>query len=155
MKIYIPKMGVTVSKNTIKEQFHSMGIGNVFYIDIHRKINKNKPAYNFAFVNIELYNSKVAEQFTSYLHNNNCILYYNNDANSYWEVKPFIEKKKRISMNICNKDILFDNITRASSFTEEDNIDLLNEYEILEKEIHQMIIAEQLKTSYAIFSKYG
>ena len=60
INIYIPRILGKIRENYIIEIFHSYGIGNVTYIDMHHKINENKKPYSFAFLSLELYDNDFA-----------------------------------------------------------------------------------------------
>ena len=70
MKIYIPRILGGVTQKMIIHTFHRLSIGNVYYIDMYRKINQNKNLYYFAFLEIELYNTLVAKRILADLNDN-------------------------------------------------------------------------------------
>lgn len=96
MKIYIPRILGGVTQKMIIHTFHRLSIGNVYYIDMYRKINQNKNLYYFAFLEIELYNTLVAKRILADLNDNIVVkLIYDEDSKYYWEVKRHVPKTER------------------------------------------------------------
>ena len=50
-----------ITQKTIKESFHNLQIGKVFYIDMYKKINENGYPYYFAFLKLSLYDTSFAK----------------------------------------------------------------------------------------------
>ena len=61
LDIYIPRMLGNITQKTIKESFHNLQIGKVFYIDMYKKINENGYPYYFAFLRLSLYDTSFAK----------------------------------------------------------------------------------------------
>ena len=98
MKVYIPRILGGVTSKMLRNTFDRLSIGDVYYIDMHRKINENKHIYYFAFLEIELYDTSAAKRIVSGLNNNKTInLVYDEEAGQYWELKKHIPKNERAS----------------------------------------------------------
>lgn len=96
MKVYIPRILGGVTQKMLMHTFERLSIGEVYYIDMHRKVNENNRVYYFAFLEIELYNTVAAKRVTDELNTNLSInLVYDEEAGYYWEVKKHIPKTER------------------------------------------------------------
>jgi hypothetical protein len=71
-----------------------MDIGNVLYIDLHRRLNEMNYYYSFAFMTIELFDSEMARNILQKL-NQYGRAHIPYDDRNYWEIKYFIPKEKR------------------------------------------------------------
>ena len=67
LSIYIPRMLGTITKEIITDTFDSLHIGNVSYIDMHKRVNENNNSYYFAFITLELYDTDSAKNITKIL----------------------------------------------------------------------------------------
>ena len=47
LNIYIPRMLGTINKQIVIDTFHSLHIGCVNYIDMHKRVNENNNSYYF------------------------------------------------------------------------------------------------------------
>jgi hypothetical protein len=129
-----------------------MNIGDIFYIDMYKKMNENNNPYYFAFISIKLYDNKTAEKLEKILNEKGSTrLIYDYGKNHYWEVKKHIDRSLRnrvpspISVSAiglienenhvdkCNKKVT--SLLSNTIFTKKDKDDLEKEYEELEKEI--------------------
>ena len=125
--IYIPRILGTVNENDVKNSFHYLNVGNVIYIDMHRKINENGYPYYFAFITLELYDSTLAMLLKEKMYTTQIMhLVYDEENNQYWEIKRHVSREQR-SRNIINNIIPFYNVLEKQR--------LLKEYEELEKEL--------------------
>lgn len=135
VKVYIPRILGNIRKQTVIDTFNNLKIGNVFYIDMHFKLNENKNPYYFAFISIQLFDTHFAKNFSQIL---NCQgitrVKYNSHNDEYWEVKKHVERTTRSS---TSKPIQY---TFEVSFTEKDKNDLENEYDELQREIFKLCI---------------
>jgi len=65
---------------------------------MHRKINENNRIYYFAFLDIDLYNTPVANDLYKILNTNQLVkLVYDEEAAQYWEIKKHIPRIERQS----------------------------------------------------------
>lgn len=160
--IYIPRILGDVSNKLVKNAFYNLNIGKVIELDMHRKKNENGYHYFFAFLKVELLDSEDANRMCTLLEERGIMhLVYDEEATQYWEIKkhvPKSERKKvvdtvnclseRIAANVKN---LFEDATASvlpmnqtnlyttpSSFTYQDRLDMMREYEELEKEIYKL-----------------
>lgn len=96
IKIYIPRILGSVTQKTLCHTFDRLNIGKVFYVDMHRKKNENNRIYYFAFLDIELYNTPVANNLHKLLNANQLVkLVYDEEAAQYWELKKHIPRTER------------------------------------------------------------
>jgi hypothetical protein len=156
INLYIPRILGNIKQNKIISLFKNMSIGDIFYIDMYKKMNENNNLYSFAFISIKLYDNKIAKDLEKTLNKNGVTrITYDYEKNHYWEVKKHIDRSKRGSRipsptsvstieffrNDCEiecnnkiqksqKSQLLDTV-----FTKKDKDDLEKEYEELEKEI--------------------
>ena len=156
--IYIPRVLGTVSQQDIRNSFIDMKIGNVLKLDMHKKTNENGYIYYFAFIKVHLYNTSQAERMLNLLNAKGIMhLIYDEEAFQYWEVKKHIPKDKRVrSTQNKNKESIPDIDTLEiitdiwntavpghqivySAFTEQDRIDMMEEYDELQREIFQLV----------------
>jgi hypothetical protein len=159
--IYIPRILGDVSNNIVKNAFYNLNIGKVIELDMHRKKNENGYYYFFAFLKVELMDSEDANRLCTLLEERGIMhLVYDEEATQYWEIKkhvPKSERKKvldtvnclseRITANVKN---LFEEASdyilplnqsynhTTSIFTYQDRLDMMREYEELEREIYQL-----------------
>lgn len=159
--IYIPRILGDVSNNIVKNAFYNLNIGKVIELDMHRKKNENGYYYFFAFLKVELMDSEDANRLCTLLEERGIMhLVYDEEATQYWEIKKHIPKSERknvlntvnclserITANVKN---LFEEATdyilpvnqsynhTTSIFTYQDRLDMMREYEELEREIYQL-----------------
>ena len=159
--IYIPRILGDVSNNIVKNAFYNLNIGKVIELDMHRKKNENGYYYFFAFLKVELMDSEDANRLCTLLEERGIMhLVYDEEATQYWEIKkhvPKSERKKELNTVNClseritaNVKNLFDEATdyilpvnqsynhTTSIFTYQDRLDMMREYEELEREIYQL-----------------
>lgn len=154
INIYIPRILGNVKKQTIINTFTDMNIGDVFYIDMYKKINENKNPYYFAFISLQLYHSKSAEELEKSLNENAATrITYDKQRNHYWEVKKHIDRSLRgripsptsvSAIEFFTDDYSNETISKKTeilrtSFTKQDRDDLEKEYEELEREINLVV----------------
>lgn len=97
--LYIPRLLGNVKQQQLNSTFHELDIGQVFYVDMHNRVNENNNKYYFAFVSISLYDSKRASEFYQrLLHTGRTRIVYNEKKNQYWEVKLHVEKGLRTNL---------------------------------------------------------
>jgi len=96
IKMYIPRMlGCTTSRDVVNT-FKHLNIGNVFYIDMHKRVNENQNAYYFAFLIVNLFDTPESKKIENVLNNIGITrLYYNKENEKYWEIKKHIDSKER------------------------------------------------------------
>jgi len=147
LDIYIPRILGNVRESDIKKAFNNLKIGYILDIDMHRKRNENEYYYYFAFIKLELYETHEAERLCNILEQKGIMhLVYDEEAFQYWEVKKHIPKSmrnKETSQNIVNKFIMpiINEIVGTSEIcglSQQDRIDMVKEYEELEREIFQL-----------------
>ena len=85
-----------ITQKTIKESFHNLQIGKVFYIDMYKKINENGYPYYFAFLKLSLYDTTFAKLVEDRILKKKIMhLIYNESDNQYWELKQHVPREKR------------------------------------------------------------
>ena len=150
IRMYIPRiLGTTTSKDVVNT-FNQMNIGNVFYIDMHKRVNENRNAYYFAFLIVNLFDTPESNQIENVLNNTGITrLYYNEEKKKYWEIKKHIDSKERSrtpSPTSVAKVYDFDNVDNYlksiskpqlyhTSFTNSDKRDLEEEGQELMNEV--------------------
>lgn len=156
--IYIPRVLGTVSQQDIRDSFINMKIGNVLKLDMHKKINENGYKYYFAFIKVNLYNTNQAERMLNLLNAKGIMhLIYDEEAFQYWEVKKHIPKDQRVRCtenknkesipDIDPLEVITDIWNAAvpehkivySAITEQDRLDMMEEYDELQREIFQLV----------------
>jgi len=154
INLYIPRILGNIKQNKIISLFKNMSIGDIFYIDMYKKMNENNNLYSFAFISIKLYDNKIAKDLEKTLNTTGVTrITYDYEKNHYWEVKKHIDRSKRgacIPTSVstieffrndceieCNNKIQKPQKSQLSDtvFTKKDKDDLEKEYEELEKEI--------------------
>lgn len=155
INLYIPRILGNIKRNTIINTFSNMNIGDIFYIDMYKKVNENNNPYYFAFISIKLYDNKIAENLEKTINENGATrLVYDYSKNHYWDVKKHIDRsiRSRIPSPTSVSDTkFFENecdtteynkhtVSGISNtiFTKKDKDDLEKEYEELEKEIKKI-----------------
>lgn len=112
IKIYIPRILGNVTKTMLCHTFNRLNIGKVSYVDMHRKINENNRIYYFAFLDIDLYNTPVANDLYKILNTNQLVkLVYDEEAAQYWEIKkhiPRIERQSNAPLSSSVMPILYE-----------------------------------------------
>ena len=156
IKIFIPRILGTITKNTVIKTFRELRIGNITTIDMHKKINENNNAYSFAFISIDLYNNEYTKSFKHILDTKEYTrVTYDYHKNQYWEIKKHILPEFRAKSRIPSPNSItsfFDNDTVIepkeivkplplqfklfeSHITQKDKDDLVKEYAELEMEM--------------------
>ena len=155
INLYIPRILGNIKRNTIVNTFSNMNIGDIFYIDMYKKINENNNPYYFAFISINLYHNNKADNLKKILDEKGSTrITYDYGKNHYWEVKKHIDRSLRsrvpspISVSAieffendveereCNKKTASELLNTI--FTKKDKDDLEKEYEELENEIKKI-----------------
>ena len=99
----------STTKKTIYHTFDRLNIGKVSYVDMHRKKNENNRIYYFAFLDIELYNTPVANNLYNTLKTNQLVkLVYDEEAAQYWEIKKHIPRSDRVSNTSSVMPVLYE-----------------------------------------------
>ena len=131
LDIYIPRMLGNITQKTIKESFHNLQIGKVFYIDMYKKINENGYPYYFAFLKLSLYDTSFAKVVEDRILKKKIMhLVYKESDNQYWELKQHIPRE--------NREAKKENLTNTSFYNLQEKQRLLEEYEELEKKIFSL-----------------
>jgi len=145
INLYIPRILGKIKQNDIVEIFHNYGIGRVYYIDMHHKINENKKPYYFAFLSLELYDGDYANYiYYKIMYENIFKFNYDTNRDNYWELKKHVPIDKRTkTKNETNnhkytKEIPPYSINYADAFDEHT---LEEEYEYLQREIYMLCCA--------------
>ena len=69
IRMYIPRiLGTTTTKDVVNT-FKYLNIGNVFYIDMHKRVNENQNAYYFAFLIVNLFDTPESKKIENVLAN--------------------------------------------------------------------------------------
>lgn len=159
--IYIPRILGDVSNKVVKNAFYNLNIGKVIELDMHRKKNENGYHYFFAFLKVELLDSEDANRMCTLLEERGIMhLVYDEEATQYWEIKkhvPKSERKKVLDTVNCLSEIITANVKNlfeeatdcilplnqsgihtSTGFTQQDRLDMMREYEELEREIYQL-----------------
>jgi len=136
--VYIPRILGNVTRERIIEVFDYLDIGNVEFLDMHKKTNQNGYAYSFAFITLELYDTKPAKDIRNILlQNGETNLMYNLEKGLYWVVKSHLDKENRknasspTSVTMTQEKSFF-----TSIFTEEDKIEMSKEFDDIAREIN-------------------
>ena len=96
LKLYIPRLLSGVTAKVVKNTFRRLQLGDVYYIDMHRKINEKRNVYYFAFLELELYQTDAADKLLTMINSNKMVkLVYDEEAALYWEIKTHIPKDAR------------------------------------------------------------
>uniref|UniRef100_A0A6C0KFC8 Uncharacterized protein n=1 Tax=viral metagenome TaxID=1070528 RepID=A0A6C0KFC8_9ZZZZ len=96
IKMYIPRMLGTTTSRDVVNTFKHLNIGNVFYIDMHKRVNENQNAYYFAFLIVNLFDTPESKKIENVLNNTGITrVYYNKENEKYWEIKKHIDSKER------------------------------------------------------------
>lgn len=133
LSLYIPRLLANVKQNKIKTTFHELNIGNVYYVDMHYRVNEKRNPYYFAFISITLYLTPEATEFyRSLLHNRIVNIIYDSQKGQYWEVKLHIEKENRYARP--------PSIELPVTDVNDYNTGLDNEYDILQREIFDIVL---------------
>lgn len=120
-----------VSQTLVKNSFHNLKIGRVFYIDMYKKINENGYPYYFAFIKLSLYDSNFANLVKNRVKTKKIMhLVYDKENNQYWELKEHIPREKRENNNY--------NLKKNSFYDETEKQMMIREFEQLEKEIFSL-----------------
>lgn len=131
LEVYIPRMLGNVSQTVVKNSFHNLKIGRVFYIDMYKKINENGYPYYFAFIKLSLYDSNFANLVKNRVKTKKIMhLVYDKENNQYWELKEHIPREKRENNNY--------NLKKNSFYDETEKQRMIQEFEQLEKEIFSL-----------------
>ena len=130
--IYIPRMLGTVTEKEVRDAFYYLNVGKVTYIDMYKKMNENGYSYYFAFISLELYDSKIAKLLQERLDTRNIMhLVYDEENNQYWEIKKHIPKGERSKKSSTTSILSF--------YNEVEKERLINEYEELQKELFALV----------------
>jgi hypothetical protein len=90
-QVYIPKILPGISRSFIATTFLEMDIGHITSFDIH-----HKDGYSFAFIEVQLDNSVVADLFENMDPVSETIqLVYDVEAGHYWEIRRHLPKELR------------------------------------------------------------
>ena len=151
IKMYIPRiLGTTTSKDVVNT-FKYLNIGNVFYIDMHKRVNEKQNAYYFAFLIVNLFDTPESKQIENVLNKTGITrVYYNEEKEKYWEIKKHIDSKERSrtpsptsvvnSYDFDNVNNSWNNISKPvlypTHFTNSDKRDLEEECEQLMNEVY-------------------
>ena len=141
LSLYIPRILGNVKRQNIVDSFHALDIGNVYYLDMHKKINDKRHTYYFAFLSIELYDSPTAKKFAATLNKENITkLVYDEESNQYWEIKKYISRELRTPSPPCVENN--DNFKNRGSLTSQYDFNLVKEFEGLQREIYAFVNQE-------------
>ena len=106
--IYIPRILGSVKKSEIIDTFKRMDIGQVTFIDMHRKINENNNSYYYAFIKINLFSTIRSNNFQKSVCEFGMIrLLYDEESVQYWEIKHHVEKIARVHCQSIRKIVPF------------------------------------------------
>jgi hypothetical protein len=148
LNIFIPRILSNVSKKTIFDTFDNMNIGEVIYIDMHKRMNERRNVYSFAFLNIELNGTPKSTEISDAINKNGSMrLYY--DDEHYWELKHYIPYKERNHEKYLEIEELCKLLTKVPSCFNE------NDYKIMETEFEELQheTSDLLEISNAIYEK--
>lgn len=130
LHIYIPRILDNINKMNLINTFKRLNIGNVCYVDMHRRVNENGNAYKFAFIDIETFKSEEAKTFVNNVKNMDVtnINYDLSNKNKYWEIKNHVPRDKR------PKPVKQEKAIENQQWKAE--LDLVEEFDMLSKEIY-------------------
>jgi hypothetical protein len=138
LNVYIPRILGNVTRERLIDVFRYLDIGNVEFLDMHKKTNQNGYAYSFAFITLNLYDTKPAKDIRNVLlQNGETNLMYNLEKGLYWVVKSHVDKENRknasspTSVTSIQEKSFF-----TSIFTEEDKIEMSKEFDDIAREIN-------------------
>lgn len=138
MEIYIPRILGYITRDYIKSKFLDLNLGTIIDIDMYKKINENGYHYYFAFIKLLLHDSSEAIRMYNILEERKIIHIIYNDLSQYWEVKKYVSRNRR--EELANKKCENNDIqNKIYGLTEQDKLDLNEEFEELEKEIFEYV----------------
>jgi hypothetical protein len=106
LNVYIPRMLGNINKKTVTDTFTELNIGNVFYIDMHKRVNENNNSYYFAFISLELYDTESAKNIKRILNRDGITrITYDTKNKQYWEVKQHIHREFRLKEKENDYDV--------------------------------------------------
>ena len=127
---------------------------------MHKKNNERGYKYYFAFIQLELFDTPESKRLTDFLALKGVMhLVYDEEACQYWEVKQHIPKAMRykktennnIKSQLKNPSRMLNDIKNqvesfvshttltVSGITQQDRLDMIEEYEELQREIFQLV----------------
>jgi hypothetical protein len=128
INVFIPRVQNSINQRQLVEKFIDLGIGNISDIDLRRKMNESSLPYQFAFIEVELFDTPIANNMLFELNKYGKTRYYY-ESPYYWEIKKFIPRDERANCsNITDEidDILSDTSTLMSDHVET-NLESSNE----------------------------
>lgn len=100
VSLYIPRLLGSIKQQHIKNAFHELNIGNVYYIDMHYRVNEKSNPYYFAFLSMQPYKTKEGILFYNNIINGDKVrVIYDFEKFLYWEVKLHMQKENRFIDN--------------------------------------------------------
>jgi hypothetical protein len=136
IELYIPRILGNVTRERIADVFRYLDVGNVEYLDMHRKTNENGYSYSFAFLTLNLYDTKPARDLTNVIKTaGETTIVYNLEKNLYWVVKAHLNKENRKNASSPTSLTRVGKPFFPSVFTEEDKQQMLNEFDEISREI--------------------
>jgi hypothetical protein len=132
VKMYIPRILSGVTQKMLTHTFDRLSIGDVYYIDMHRKVNENNNVYYFAFLEIELYNTPAAKRVLADLNQKSSInLVYDEEAGYYWEIKKHVPKTERTSKSsiLPVTHEIYMSVAKAIGYVEEPREEVLDDFD--------------------------
>jgi hypothetical protein len=138
LNVYIPRILGNVTRGRIVDVFYYLDIGDVAYLDMHKKTNQNGYAYSFAFITLDLYDTKPAKDIRNVLlQNGETNIMYNLEKGLYWVVKSHLDKENRKNASLpTSVTRIQENSFFTSIFTEEDKIQMSKEFDDIAREIN-------------------
>ena len=101
-KVFIPRISLDQTKESIIHHFDRLSIGKITYIDLHEKIVDKRCLHLYAFISVEIYDSFMGKKLETAIQNRKPMRVYYDSMNtsSNWELKSYmpIEERCRVQM---------------------------------------------------------
>jgi hypothetical protein len=147
INLFLPHLHKNDTHEFIIDVFHTMAIGDVYYIDMKHR------ALKYAFIKIHLYNTDCSIQFMEKIHHKGHTrlqLWKNGGKNGKkkisWIVNEYIKKEDRREQDpfpyLTTNNFLESTETSISSFTKEDIDEMNKEFDELENLISEKRLYE-------------
>jgi hypothetical protein len=131
MKIFIPRILSSLSKEFVIDAFKRLSIGDITNIEFRSKstIYRNV-SHGFAFITLNLFCSPIGNKLRLNLENaKSTRVYYDSSSTfAYWELKPYFETRN-IS-NVCYPVLTISTIKNAAIREENDFDELAQEIQV-------------------------
>jgi hypothetical protein len=153
MFAFIPFIQSTMNSNDLIKTFDQLELGKIHQIYMHRKVNERNQEYQFAFVEVEPYNTLGGLRIAENLSNNisTRVSYDAESQHMYLEIKPYLSYHERTTIQSLCRELLEIRIHEHLCQHEESSIvvqrnytafDSINEeYDAVQMEIRNLMAA--------------